>query len=486
MNNLHRLKTPFFSFVPALVILASCARTPVPELMDGDVPDNWQGPVDSTADVWPDVDWWKNFGSDELVEIIEEVKANNFDYQNNLRNLRAAQINLEEAGFQLWPTPSMSISNSASTSVARNSDPAIPDTSGGSSGPFNVSASVSFSGILSKPINYDRAINSYESQLVAVSETALNTLGTAASAYFRLLFLRDQIEATRFNLLVANEVLDITQARVDAGVEIPINLLNQRIQVANIENSLTSQLQQDFEARATLALLMGRSVQGFNIEGQTLEGIIVPNVQPGLPSELLTRSPQLVRAELSLQSAAINVDAARLNFFPQISLSGSAGERSSALIDLVSDPLSTTVSLSASISQTLLDNGGRRRSMEQAELNLESALANYRRTVIQTFNNVEIQLNNIELLKAQGEVQDSSYEAALEQYRLADLRYEQGTANYQTSLNAQNSLLSSSNSVLSNRLSQINAIISFYQTLGGGWEAGEILVEAPEYAQAEN
>jgi NodT family efflux transporter outer membrane factor (OMF) lipoprotein len=457
----------------------------VPELETGDIPANWQGPVDSTADVWPDVDWWTNFGSDELVEIIEQVKANNFDYANNLRNLRAAQISLEEAGFQLWPTPSMSISNSASTSVSRT-DSGVGNSSGGSSGPFNVSASVSFSGILSKPINYDRSLNSYESQLASVSETALNTLGTAASAYFRLLFLRDQIEATRFNLRVANEVLDITQARVTAGVEIPINLLNQQIQVANIENSLTSQLQQDFEARASLALLMGRSVQGFDIQGQTLEGIVVPRVQPGLPSELLTRSPRLVRAELSLQSAAISVDAARLNFFPQISLSGSAGERSPALLDLISDPLSTTVSLSASISQTLLDNGGRRRNMETARLNLETALANYRRTVIQAFNDVEIQLNNIELLKAQGQVQEASLEAANEQYRLADLRYQQGTANYQTSLNAQNSLLSSSNAVLSNRLSQINAIINFYQTLGGGWEAGAVLVDMPEYAQVSN
>jgi len=457
----------------------------VPALDDSDVPANWQGPVDRSADVWPDIDWWKNFGSDELIEIIEQVKLNNFDYQNNLRNLRAAQINLEEAGFQLWPTPSMSISNSASTSVTRTDD-GLGNSSGGSSGPFNVSASVSFSGILSKPINYDRAINSYESQLVSISETAMNTMGTAASAYFRLLFLRDQIEATRFSLDVATQVLDFTQARVDAGVEIPINLLNQQIRVANIENSLTSQLQQDFEARASLALLMGRSVQGFDIEGQTLEGIIVPTVQPGMPSELLTRSPQLVRAELSLESAAINVDAARLNFFPNISLSGSAGERSSALIDLVSDPLSTTVSLSASISQTLLDNGGRRRNMEQARLNLESSLSNYRRTVIQTFNNVEIQLNNIELLKAQGEVQERSLESAREQSRLANLRYEQGTADYQTSLNAQESLLSSSNSVLSNRLSQINAIINFYQTLGGGWEAGQVLVETPEYAPQAN
>jgi multidrug efflux system outer membrane protein len=258
MNKSNRFRIRLSSLFLAPLLLASCARTPVPELEPGDVPENWQGPVDATADVWPEIDWWLNFGSDELVEIIEEVKANNFDYANNLRNLRSAQIQFEEAGFQLWPTPSMSISTNASTSVART-DSGIGNTSGGSSGPFNVSASLSFSGILSKPINYDRAINSYESQLVSVAETAMNTMGTAASAYFRLLFLRDQIEATRFNLEVATQVLEYTQARVEAGVEIPINLLDQQIQVDNTRNSLTSQLQADFEARAALALLRGRS-----------------------------------------------------------------------------------------------------------------------------------------------------------------------------------------------------------------------------------
>jgi NodT family efflux transporter outer membrane factor (OMF) lipoprotein len=473
----------FVSLSLSAVLLISCARTPVPEVAPTDVPVNWQGPVQSDADLWPNIDWWNNFSSDELTQIIELVKANNFDYANNIRNLQAAQIQLREAGFQLWPTPNVSISTGTSTSQT-NFDTGA-SSSGGSSGPFNVSASASMSGILSKPINYERALNDYESRLAQVANTALNTMGTAASTYFQLLFLRDQIEATRLNLEVATQVLDFTQARVDAGVEIPINLLNQQISVENIRNQLTSQIQQDFQIRASLALLIGRGVQGFDVAGQSLEGIVIPTVQPGLPSELLTRRPDLVQAELSLRNAAISVDVARLNFFPSISLSGSANASSPALIDIVADPVSTTVSLSASLAQTLLDNGGRKRNLEQARLSLETSLANYRRAVIQAFNDIEVQLNNIQLIRAQGVVTERNLESAEEQFRLSNLRYEQGTANYQTVLNAQNSLFSSRNSVLSNRLSQLNAIINFYQSLGGGWEAGDDLISRPEYANAQ-
>jgi NodT family efflux transporter outer membrane factor (OMF) lipoprotein len=463
-------------------VLAACARTPVPEIDPSDVPDRWLGPVQSDADVWPDVDWWNNFDSAELSALIELVKQNNFDYANNLRNLQAAQITLRDAGFQLWPTPNVSVSNGVSTSQTEFSDGS--SSSGGSSGPFSLGASVSYSGILSKPLNYERALNDYESRIAQVSSTALNTLGTAASTYFQLLFLRDQIEVTRENISNAREVLGFTQAEVDAGTAIRINLLNQQITVQNLENQLTSQIQQDFQIRASLALLLGRGVQGFDVEAQTLDGIVVPDVQPGLPSELLTRRPDLVQAEISLENAAISVDLARRAFFPSISLSGSANATSPALVDIVANPAVATVSLSASIAQTLLDNGGRKRNVEQARISMESALASYRRSIIQAFNDVEVQLNNIQLLKDQGEVIAQQLMAAEQQFDLAQIRYMVGTATFETFLNAQFQLFQARNSVLQNRLQQLNAIISFYQALGGGWEQGTNLVEQPEYAQA--
>lgn len=465
-----------------VAFVVGCARTPVPEIVPTDVPADWQGPVQSDSELWPNTDWWNNFDSEELTAIIELVKANNFDYANNLRNLEAAQIQLRDAGFELWPTPNVSISTGVSTSETRFDDGS--SAAGDSSGPFQLGASVSYGGILSKPLNYELAVNDYESRLAQVASTALNTMGTAASTYFQLLFIRDQIEVTRLNLDNATQILDFTRARVGAGVEIPINLLNQQISVQSIENTLTSQIQQDFQVRASLALLIGRGVQGFDVEGQTLEGIAVPAVQPGLPSELLTRRPDLVQAELNLENAAVNVDLARRAFFPSISLNGSASASSPALVDILADPATTTVALSASLAQTLLDNGSRRRNVEQARLSLETALADYRRSIISAFNDIEVQLNNIQLIQDQGLVIEQQLAAAEEQFRLAELRYEQGVANFQTVLNAQLQLFSTRNSVLQNRLQQLNAIIGFYQSLGGGWEAGEILVDSPEYASA--
>jgi NodT family efflux transporter outer membrane factor (OMF) lipoprotein len=478
MNNKLRL-----SLAIALILgVAGCARTPVPDIGQADVPGTWDGPVSQEAVVWPEIAWWNNFGSAELTEFIEEVQANNFDFQTNIRNLRAAEIQLRQAGFDLWPTPNVSISTGASTSnstlIGGGSQ------GGGQTQGFNLSASANMSNILNTPLNYERALNDYTSRQAQISSTALSTMTTAARSYFSLLAVRDQRLVTEQNLATARRTLEFTQAEVNAGVAVPIDALNQQITVQSIENQLLSSRQQEYSTLATLALLVGRRVEGFSLEGQSLGTIVVPEVQPGLPSELLTRRPDLVQAEYSLRNAAISVDTARLAFLPSISLSGSANSSSPALIDILADPATTTVQLSSSLALTLLDNGTRKRNVEQARLSLESSLASYRTTVIRAFNDINVQLRNIEIIKAQGAVNVQQLAQAEEQERLAQIRYTAGTANFQQVLNAQNQLFAARNAVLNNRQSQLSAILDLYTALGGGWEIGTVLLDDPAYAAA--
>src|SRR5690606_31318851 len=192
----------------------------------------------------------------------------------------------------------------------------------------------------------------------------LNTMGTAASTYFQLLFIRDQIEAAEQNVENAEVIAEIINAQVNAGVTVPINLLNQQITIESQRANLRNLVQRDMAARSALALLTGQSVQGFDVEGTTLQNIVVPEVQPGLPSELLRRRPDLVQAEANLRSTTAAVDIAYINLFPQISLTGSVNASSTSLTELVTSP-DTILNLGASLVQTLLDNGQRYRNLEQ-------------------------------------------------------------------------------------------------------------------------
>ncbi len=109
------------------------------------------------------------------------------------------------------------------------------------------------------------------------------------------------------------------------GVLSNLDLSQQQGTVAGQQARLPALVEQEREARYALAILLGRAPEGFDVKAQNLEGIASPAVQPGLPSEVLTRVPAVAQAEANLYASHANVDAARAAFFPSVSLTGSAG-----------------------------------------------------------------------------------------------------------------------------------------------------------------
>ena len=454
----------------SVAALSGCAlQSEVPPLDQSDVPAAWLAPVTSDAMVWPAVNWWESFGDSELTTLITEVQAGNFDLANNQRNLQAAQINLREAQFNLLPRASLTIGTGASYSDIRVDG---VQNSGSAGSPFDVAGSISYTDILSKPAVYTQALADYDSRAAQVADVALNTLGTSASTYFQLLLIRDKTTAARQNVANAEAIAEIANARVAAGVAVPIEALQQQIALQRERASLSSLLQSDLAARASLALLSGRGVQGFDIAGQTLANIAVPKVQPGLPSELLLRRPDLVQAEAQLRSTVAGLDIARSDFFPSISLTGGLNTSSTSLSELVTSP-DVYFRSSAAILQTLLDTGQRTRTVERTRLTLGSSLSTYRRTVLAAFNEIEVLLSSIQLQTEQVNVAQQNLSAAEESFRIAQVRYEEGVTEFQTVLTSQNTLFSSRNAYLDSKLQQLNIAVSLYQALGGGWQFAE-------------
>lgn len=446
-------------------LLSGCAATPLPTLPAADVPADWQGPVIADAAAWPSSDWWNNFGSSELSTLITTLEHSNLDLANNERNLERAQLILRDAGFDLYPAPLLELG------VAERytgSKVAGADFTDGSAGSADLSLGISYTDILSKPSRYQAAVARYASSVALAADVRLNTIGTAASTYFRILLLRDRIAAANRNLQNAEAIERIVQARVDAGTVTPLDALQQRIAVQRVRNNIRSLSQDELAARSSLALLLAESVQETRVSAATLEDVAVPQVRPGLTSDLLLRRPDIVQAEADLRVSRANVDLVRTAFLPNISISGSASLVGDGLADLL-DGDQMIVAATASLVQTLLDNGGRSRELARYRLDLENALASYRKTVIAAFNEIEIALNNIELLDALAKFAIDDLARAEEAFRIAEVRYREGEDDYQTVLTTQNTLFDVRNNYYDNKLARLNAIIAFYQALGGGW-----------------
>ncbi len=214
----------------------------------------------------------------------------------------------------------------------------------------------------------------------AESVVGLTVSANVAVEYFTALALRERIAATRRNTAAAREILEITRAKVDAGVMSNLALSQEEATLAAQEESLPQLQQAEREARYALALLLGRPPEGFDLAAQNLNGIASPLVAPGLPSELLARRPDIAQAEAILAASHANVDAARAALFPQIGLTGSGAYSSAGLTTLL-DPASLGWSIGASLIQTIFDGGKLWSGLDIAKGVQAEILAQYRNRV---------------------------------------------------------------------------------------------------------
>jgi multidrug efflux system outer membrane protein len=446
------------------VMLAACA-TPPPALPTADVPDSWQGPIAESSGVWPALDWWQAFNQPELVSYMGLVRTDNLDLANNRRQLAIARLTLSDADWNLWPTPHVDVGYGSQYRDVRGDG--VNDRQGSDSAQFGLG--LQYTDILKKPGQNRLAHAQYESTLAQSVDTALDAYRIAASTYFQLLFIRDQIRTSGENLRSAEYLLSIIQVRVDNGTITELDALQQKLEVEKQRTDLRNLHQRELAARAALALLVGKRLYEFEVHEETLVDIAVPTVQPGIPSELLLRRPDLVQAEADLRSANANLELARLAYLPTISLTAEGLASSQSLASLLESP-TKTLTASATAAQLLLDNGARNRSNKQAQLRLEMGLDHYRKAVLSAMNDVEISLNNIALLDAQGKVASEDRVRAEEAFRIASVRYEQGAVDYQTLLNTQTNLYNTRDNYLQNKLDRLNAMLDFYVSLGGGWQ----------------
>ena len=445
-------------------VASACALDhPTNRLEDSDVPGEFTGPIPSDAETWPKPEWWHAFNSAELDRLIANAQTQNLDLAAATARIMQAEGQARVAGSALLPTVNL-------TGDARQSGPL--------SGNSNTSTSRSYGVQLGASYELDfwgknrasltaaeeaLASSRYDRETVAITVTA-----TVAQTYFQVLSLRDRRATAERNLANANDVLRIIQARVNAGVASPLDLAQQQAAVANQAAAIPSLDQSEREARATLALLLGLPPQNFDVAGNNLEGLGAPQVKPGMPSGLLYRRPDIRKAESDLAAADANIDAARAAYFPTISLTGSAGFASTALSSLF-NPANAAYTIGASILQTIFDGGRLEGQHDTTVGRRQELVANYRTSVITAFSDVHVALGAVANLASEERQRRIATEQSAEAYRIAQLQYKAGIVDFTSVLDAQRTLFSAQDQLSQTRLARLQALVTLYRSLGGGW-----------------
>jgi NodT family efflux transporter outer membrane factor (OMF) lipoprotein len=262
--------------------------------------------------------------------------------------------------------------------------------------------------------------------------------------------------------------LKIVQSRVRNGAASPLDLAQQEAELASQRTSLPSLEQDERFALASLAVLLGRPPEGFAVQGRSLAEVGSPQIAPGLPSALLLRRPDLKSAEFQLRAADADVDAARADFFPQIDLTGSGGLQSAALASLFSGA-GAFYAIGASLTQPIFEGGRLIGAYKQAKGRRAELTATYRGAVFQSFADVETALGERGNQKDQLRLRSDQAEAAARAFRIAEAQYREGAVDFVTVLDAQRTLFSAEDLRAQARLASLQADVTLFRVLGGGW-----------------
>ncbi|WP_245416719.1 efflux transporter outer membrane subunit [Undibacter mobilis] len=433
----------------------------------------------------PTLDWWRGFRSRELTDIVEQAREANLDIAAAIARIVQADAQSRIVGAALLPAIDLngnaSRSQASKTTGLGNGQPFVDNNGFRVSNTLNATLSASYE------IDFwgknRAALRSFEQTAVASrfdrDVVTLSTIATAANSYFQVLAAQDRLRAARNNLAAAERVLGLIRQRLNAGTASDLEVSQQESLVATQRAAIPPLEQTVAQFRNALAVLMARVPEHVSIRGGSLNAVAVPRVTPGLPSSLLAQRPDIREAEAQLAAANANVENARAQLLPSVTLTGAGGYQSS-VFKLLMRPESVIFNAAAGLTQPIFEGGRLLGNVDLQKGRQDELLQNYRKAVISGFADVETALSAIRTTTQREQLQRAVVSASQRAFDISEQRLREGTIDLITVLQTQQSLFTAQDSLVQARLARLQAVVSLYQALGGGWGPKPETIEAPD------
>jgi len=413
--------------------------------------------------------WWVVFGKSELSQLVEEVLRNNLD-------IKKATVRILEVQSQLVQTradrfPSLRINGSAE----RRQRPVIGIVPGKSfstkTDTYTLSLPASFEMDL-----WGRLARSEEAARADLLQAEENRRTVAQSIVAETISLYLQVESVERLIQIALESIEnfrrslaLVESRYKRGLTSVLDVYQARRILAGAEALLPSLREELGITQQRLSVLLGRYPKAQSARPQPEEYFrhLAP-VPPGLPSDLLLRRPDIRAAEANLMALNARIGEAQARRFPGLTLTGSYGYSSEELHQLVRRE-SKLWHLASGIGQSLFDAGKLKAGQRAAEARYQQGVAEYAKTVLTAFSEVE----SILLIREQQlERRDRQLKFLLEARATQDVaekRYTRGLVDYLTVLEAQRTRFEAEESLVLVDLVILTNRVALHRALGGGW-----------------
>jgi multidrug efflux system outer membrane protein len=451
----------------AALLLAGCASM-APEYerpaapVDATFPGGEKATAVADGAAAADISWHAFFSDARLKQLIGIALENN-------RDLRAAGLAIEQARaqYRIQRADELPTVNAIAQGVRQ------PGQAGTRSSVYTVGLGITafefdfFGRIRSLS---DAALAEYLATEQAQRTAQISLISAVAVTYLNVLSDDELLDVTRRTLRTREESLKLTKLKFENGAasELDFRQAESLVQAARV--TLAQVNRRRALDQNALVLLLGQPMPKDLAPAQSiLKQELLPELPVGLPSEVLTRRPDILQAEQQLIAANANIGAARAAFYPRIALTATAGVASEDLSDLLTNGRFAW----AMTPQALLpifDRGRNKATLKATEAARDIAVAQYEQSIQSAFREVADALASRQTLVEEVRAQRAQVDAEAARLRLADLRYRSGVASYLDVLDAQRSLFLAQQAVVQVQTAEVQNRVTLYKVLGGGWK----------------
>lgn len=404
-----------------------------------------------------DLPWREVFQDGHLQELIAYGLEHNTDMQTALLRVDQARSQLQAARLSFLPSLTLSPQGSVSSADGGKAVKTYEL-------PLQASWEVDLFGSLRNAKKATQAtLLGQEAYRQAVRSQLIETI---ANDYYTLLMLDEQIGISEATLKVWREQVRTMELRLQVGEETENAVTQARASVYELEASHNDLLRQQREAENTLCTLLGTPYR--KIERGTLEEQTFPEkLQTGVPLRLLSRRPDVVQAEMTLANAYYATNQARSAFYPNLTLTGSAGWTNS-LGEAVSNPGGWLLSALGSLTQPIFNRGKLISNLRVSKDEEQIALLDYRQALLEAGQEVNDALYAVEAARTSMDRHSRQCTELERSVQTAETLYRTDNATYLEWLTARQSLLTAQLNVAQDRFTYCQAVIRLYSALGGG------------------
>ena len=447
--------------------LTGCSMAPLYVRPDAPVAPTFVGDVAGTSRPASEIGWHEFFPDARLQRLIETALRNN-------RDLRSAALRIDEAralynvqSADLLPNLNLT----AGESRARTPGALTPSGNAVVGTSYQVGISLAsfeldFFGRVRS--SNDAALAQYFASAEARQAVQLSLVAEVAKAYLAERGYAEQLSLARQTVAGRQSAYDLAKQRFDVGASSALDLRLSETLVQSARVTLITLQRQRAQADNALTLLVGQDLPDLPAAPLLSDENIVTAIPAGVPSDLLTRRPDIRAAEQRLKAANANIGAAQAAFFPRIALTAALGTSSNALSGLFAAG-SRSWSFVPQLLLPIFDAGRNQSNLTLAQVRTKLAVVDYERTIQVAFREVSDALVARESLDAQIAAQAAITAAQSERLSLAEQRFQNGIASALDVVDAQRDLFSAQQSLVQVRQLRLTNAVDLYRALGGGW-----------------